>query len=211
MLFVRASNPFEWGRSRPLSQDQCEAGDPLADDRDDIDVAAALRTGDLDVAIVRSPFTGKGVTSEIAIREPFVAVVPSDHDLAKRSEVSLADLADERFVMFSRQSAPALHDVVVGMCIGAGFSPQVIQEGGSWGSVVGLVAGGMGVTIAPASAAMLCPTEANPLTIADAHPHAELALACRTGRAGARVEVARAAVAAAWNGCVAACNIGTER
>lgn len=49
------------------------------DDRGDIDVAAALRTGDLDVAIVRGPFAATGVTTEIALREPFVAVVPFDH------------------------------------------------------------------------------------------------------------------------------------
>lgn len=181
------------------------------DDRDDIDVAAALRTGDLDVAVVRGPFAAKDVTSDIVLREPFVAVVSSDHDLANRSEVSLADLADELFVMFPRRSAPALHDAVVGMCIGAGFSLQVVQEAGSWGSVVGLVAGGMGVTIAPASAAMLCPNEARPLTIADTHPRAELALAYCTDKAGACVDLARAAMAAAWNGCVAASTRGAER
>lgn len=181
------------------------------DDRDDIDVAAALRTGDLDVAVVRGPFAAKGVTSEIVLREPFVAVVSSDHDLANQSEISLADLANERFVMFPRRSAPTLHDAVIGMCIGAGFSPQVVQEAGSWGSVLGLVAGGMGVTIAPASAAMLRLSEARPLAFVDAHSHAELALAFFAGRAGACVDLVRAAVAAAWNGCVVAPIIGTER
>ena len=174
------------------------------DDRDGVDMAAALRTGDLDAAIVRGPFAAKGVASETVLREPFVAVVPFDHALAKRSEIALADLADEPFVLFPRRTAPDLHDAVVGMCVGAGFSPRVVQEAGGWGSVVGLVAGGAGVTIAPASAATLRPDGACPVAIADPHPHAELVLAYRPDRAGARVDLARAAVTAAPNGRVGA-------
>jgi DNA-binding transcriptional LysR family regulator len=62
------------------------------------------------------------------------------------------------------------------MCLDAGFSPDVVQEAGSWSSVVSLVEAGLGITISPASARALCPTGVTFRDLDGAHGEAELIL-----------------------------------
>jgi DNA-binding transcriptional LysR family regulator len=57
--------------------------------------AAALRNGSADVAVLRTPFDGRGVDSERLVVEPRVAVLPADHPLAGRRRLRRADLAGE--------------------------------------------------------------------------------------------------------------------
>lgn len=128
------------------------------DDRDGADVAAAVRSGALDVAIVRAPFAATGVVVECVHSEHLIAVLPASHPLAGRPELKPSDLADTPFILFPRAAAPGLYDTIVGVCIDAGFSPDIVQEAHTWLSVVGLVDSGLGVTIAPASAARICPS-----------------------------------------------------
>ncbi len=51
-----------------------------------------LRGGEADVALVHAPFDGTGLDSETLAVEPRVAVLASDHPLAARDRVELADL-----------------------------------------------------------------------------------------------------------------------
>jgi DNA-binding transcriptional LysR family regulator len=56
--------------------------------------AAALRDGRADVALLPTPFDGRGLDSEPLHSEPRVAVLAAADPLAARPELSLADLAD---------------------------------------------------------------------------------------------------------------------
>lgn len=127
------------------------------DDRDGLDAKAAIRKGEVDIAIVRSPFEAPDLTIENIYEEPFVAVLPVDHRLANRKSVSPADLAGNSFVLFPRDASTSLHDTIIGICINAGFSPQISQEANAWLSIMGLVESGIGITIAPRSAQVICP------------------------------------------------------
>ncbi|MEU3660573.1 LysR family transcriptional regulator [Streptomyces sp. NPDC032940] len=51
-----------------------------------------LRDGEADVALVHAPFDGTGLDSETLVVEPRVAVLASDHPLAARDRLELADL-----------------------------------------------------------------------------------------------------------------------
>ncbi len=61
--------------------------------------------------------------------------------------MALSELAEEDFVLAPRTSGPAVYDRIVGLCRGAGFSPNVAQESAELQTVAGLVAAGMGVAL----------------------------------------------------------------
>jgi DNA-binding transcriptional LysR family regulator len=147
------------------------------DDRETLNVGVALATGELDLAIVRAPFQHEGVSVERLLRERFMLALPSRHPRARRKVVPLSSLSGEPFVLFPRQSAPGLHDTVTSMCLAAGFSPRIVQEANSWPSVIGMVAAGLGLTIAPSSAQALRPRGVVFRALSGAPGHAELVIA----------------------------------
>lgn len=151
------------------------------DDRDGIDIASAIRTGALDAAIVRGPFRAPDVTVEPLCRDGLVAVLSASHPLAGHDELAIDDLAHDHFILFPRNGAPELYDTIIGLCAHAGFSPAVVQEAGAWLSVVGLVEGGLGITIAPAMAARACPQGVATIPLTDTFASTELLVAYRTG------------------------------
>ncbi|WNZ63914.1 LysR family transcriptional regulator [Myxococcus sp. MxC21-1] len=147
------------------------------DDSETLDVGAALASGELDIAIIRAPFRHEGLTVERLLRERFVLALPARHPRARQQVVALSSLANEPFVLFPRHSAPGLHDLVTSMCLGAGFSPNILQEASSWPSVVGMVEAGLGLTIAPASSQALCPKGVVFRPLSGAPGYAELVVA----------------------------------
>ncbi|MEP9350766.1 LysR substrate-binding domain-containing protein [Xanthobacter sp. KR7-225] len=114
----------------------------------------AIRTGVADVGFMRWPGI---VVPDLAFarvaREAVIVALPEDHPLAKGTRVALADLALDDFVATPRAEGPGLHDQLIGLCRSAGFSPRIVQEARQMQTVVGLVAGGLGVALVPASLA----------------------------------------------------------
>ncbi|MBY5832398.1 LysR family transcriptional regulator [Rhizobium ruizarguesonis] len=111
-----------------------------------------LERGELDAAFMRP-----GLDDPAGIRlrrlpdEPMVIALPASHPLARRSELPLAALADEPFILFPRLVGLSLYDDVVLACRKAGFELTVAQEAPQISSVVNLVAADLGVSIVPAS------------------------------------------------------------
>ena len=85
---------------------------------------------------------------EHAFVEPFVAVVPGRHPLARLRTIPIARLRDEPFVFFPRTAGSYAWENAIKLC---GFHPNVVQEAPQWLTVVRLVGAGLGVTIAPSS------------------------------------------------------------
>lgn len=110
-----------------------------------------LRTGEIDVGFLRPPVPGRGINTEILMREKLALILANDHPLAGRSELKLADMARERFVLFPRPLGPGLFDSIIVACRKAGFSPEIDQIGESMLTILGLVAAGQGVSLVPAS------------------------------------------------------------
>lgn len=80
--------------------------------------------------------------------EELFVFVPADHRFAKRSEIDLAELAEDPFVALYPQYG--LRSDLDRLCHDAGFHPNVVYEGEEVSTLCGLVAAGLGVTIAPA-------------------------------------------------------------
>jgi DNA-binding transcriptional LysR family regulator len=104
-----------------------------------------LREGRLDAGLSRPPLVDD-LESEIVLREPVAAVLPEGHPLAGRDELTLADLADEPWVLTPRTSWPPWHRKYDEDFARAGYRPRVVQRGTSPQNLLALVAAGVGVT-----------------------------------------------------------------
>jgi len=110
----------------------------------------ALTRGTLDFAFVRPPFPlDPEVQFDILAEEQMMAAVPLDHRLAAKTQIVLADLSEERFVLYPRAVRPGLSDSVVAACQKSGFEPMVVQETPQLSSTINLIAAGMGISVVP--------------------------------------------------------------
>jgi DNA-binding transcriptional LysR family regulator len=134
---------------------------------------AALRARTIDVALALCPEV-IGELSYVTVRsEPVVALVSSSHRLASERAAELAAFAEDAFLLFPRDLAPRLHDVMVGLCRAAGFEPEQRTESfhtrwtiGAWEPhTVGLVprsvsrdlpAGVVAIALTPSEALETC-------------------------------------------------------
>lgn len=115
---------------------------------------AALRENRTDIGIVVLPVVdGAGLSVELIRRGTLAAALPDGHSLAEAPALSLADLADEPWILFPGRYGPGLHGRIMTACAAAGFAPQIVQEAVQMETIVSLVAGGIGVALVPSSLA----------------------------------------------------------
>lgn len=138
---------------------------------------AALRSGHIDIGLIRPPISEPTLTTRVISRDPLVAALPAGHPLAKRRRLPLAALADEPFVLYTRASGPSVQDAIIGHCIAAGFSPRIIQEAADVQTIVSLVAAGLGVSLLIAPTPPTAERAVAYRPISDDLPAWELALA----------------------------------
>lgn len=113
-----------------------------------------LTSGTLDVGIVRPPSEcPDGLTLRVLLEEPYVAVLPREHRLARLRTLRLTQLAHEPFVLIARGVVSTVHDQILQACHDAGFTPDVVREAGHIHAVAGLVGAGCGVSVLAASVA----------------------------------------------------------
>lgn len=120
------------------------------------DLVAGVRHGRLDAGITRPPLLDDSeLVAETILTEPVAAVVPSDHPLATRRSLRLAELARERWVLTERSTWPPWHDKYDTDFHQAGIEPNVVQRGTNIQNLLALVAANVGVTRLPLSARTL--------------------------------------------------------
>lgn len=121
-----------------------------------VELENAFDRGAIDIAITRalSLERSKNFQSRVLLRDPLVAAFPVSRQL-KNDKIRLANLANERFILFHRKGAPGVFDTIVGACRAQGFSPQVENEPNSMQTILSLVEAEEGVAIVPASTSNL--------------------------------------------------------
>jgi DNA-binding transcriptional LysR family regulator len=123
-----------------------------------VELDQACDRGEIDLAITRplSLERSKSRQSRVLLRDPLVAVLPRSRKLqVKNKKIRLAELANERFILFHRKGAPVVFDTIVGACRSHGFSPRVENEPNSMQTILSLVEAEEGVAIVPASTSNL--------------------------------------------------------
>ncbi|MFF8847837.1 LysR family transcriptional regulator [Streptomyces sp. NPDC015127] len=117
----------------------------------ELGIRAVIR-GDLDLAVVldwsnkRLPVPGGLSQAQLLDDVPDVAM-PAGHPLADREEVDLEEFADDEWV--SWPAGEFCHDWLVFTLRSKGFEPKIAHQAGEHHTQLALIAGGLGVCVAP--------------------------------------------------------------
>jgi DNA-binding transcriptional LysR family regulator len=145
---------------------------------------AALRYGTIDAGLLREPPAASDLSSTVLEHEPLLAALPAGHPLCRRARLSVADLADEPWVLFPRDEGPAFHARIDGLCRAAGFAPRVEQEATYMATIANLVAAGLGVSLVPAAMRDTAPSGLELRPVRERDANVPLVLAWRTQGGG---------------------------
>lgn len=115
-----------------------------------IDQVGALQAGKIDLGLMHTMAPPLGMSAQTIAAEPFIACIPAGHPLASQAKISIAQLANERLILFSEAVSPDYFRVIRSMCQKAGFDPELRHEVRHWLSVLSLVSTGQGVSLVPA-------------------------------------------------------------
>lgn len=135
------------------------------------EIIAALHDSASDVGFIHQarPLNDGALEVETVFREPLVAALPTEHRLAGSTSIKLADLADDDFVLNQGDPRGGLRSTIVELCRSAGFTPRVRQDAWLQQTTLGLVAAGLGSTLAPRSASFAGRLGVSYLPLRDCH------------------------------------------
>ena len=74
------------------------------------DLAHRLMSADLDVALITQPERNAKLTMTKLAETPLHIVLPREHSLASKSAIKLADLRDERWIIYQQRTYPLLYE-----------------------------------------------------------------------------------------------------
>ncbi|XZG71825.1 LysR substrate-binding domain-containing protein [Chitinibacteraceae bacterium HSL-7] len=119
-------------------------------------LAEMLKQGEIDVAIVAEPFHEPGLVTRPLYDEPFVVAAPKGHPWEALEQIDAGQLADENVLLLSPGNC--FRDQVLQTCpdlnresVPTGSSLQRTLQGSSLTTIRHMVAGGIGVTVLPAT------------------------------------------------------------
>lgn len=108
-----------------------------------------LRTGRLDLALIRPPTTASEFPFEVLREERLVALLPASHPLAARRVLSVRDLSDEAMIIPAKRARPYAYDLVMAYFASAGLVPRILQETTEKPAMLAMVASGMASALVP--------------------------------------------------------------
>jgi DNA-binding transcriptional LysR family regulator len=113
-----------------------------------------LLLDEFDVGLIRPAASHPipaGLSAFPVVQDRLLLVLPADHALTRwKGRVPLKALEGERFVLRQRGTGAGFYEQVLQICARAGFAPNVVQEATEPPTILGMVAAGVGITIAPA-------------------------------------------------------------
>ncbi|WP_449544052.1 LysR substrate-binding domain-containing protein [Lelliottia nimipressuralis] len=113
---------------------------------------AALRDGTLDIGVLIPPLEKADDIEQINFDSDRLCIaIPKDHPFSNRSDLTLADLAGESFILWPMPEGRSFHLQVIRLCAKAGFVPMITQEAHGMHAVLSLVSVGGGVSVVPES------------------------------------------------------------
>jgi LysR family hydrogen peroxide-inducible transcriptional activator len=116
-------------------------------------LAESLKNGEVDVILIALPFEEPGVVTRALYDEPFLVAVPKGHPWEGRKRITSEELTKESLLLLGE--GHCFRDQVLEICHTvrsrerSGLARTV--EGGSLETIRQMVAGGVGVTVLPAT------------------------------------------------------------
>ncbi|WP_329537597.1 LysR substrate-binding domain-containing protein (plasmid) [Streptomyces sp. NBC_01450] len=111
-----------------------------------------LLAGRLDAAFVRPPLDGEGLECRHIAREELLVAVPADHPLARERRVTRGRIAAEPVILWPRENAPGMHDLITRQLWPDG-GPRIVREEPDDEQLLLSVAAGTGIAPVPAGRA----------------------------------------------------------
>lgn len=112
----------------------------------------ALINRTIDVAFGPNMIVPKELNARTIYVENFVIILPQNHHLDVTNFESLAQLADENFILPPRNESSGYVESLEALCQSYGFIPKVAYQSGNSNTVLRLVEAGLGISIEPKSA-----------------------------------------------------------
>ncbi len=109
-----------------------------------------LVSGSIEAGFMAFPVNHLGMVSEVLFQESFLLAVPAKHALARKREISIADLADE--TLFLLEDGHCLKDQVLEVCNQSGARGHTHFRGSSLETLRQMINAGTGATLMPALA-----------------------------------------------------------
>jgi DNA-binding transcriptional LysR family regulator len=135
----------------------------------------APRKGDADICFVN------------LLSDPFVVAMARTHSLSKRSSLKLADLRNEIFISYPKQSGIAIYEQVTALFAARGFAPNVVQEVQETTTLIGLAATGFGIAVVPSGLTSIRVPNIVYRRLSDPDASSEIHLAYREGESSATI------------------------
>ena len=117
-----------------------------------------LRSGHIDVGIVRDELPAEGFTATALYSEELMVCIPEDHPLAKQSMVQPSELVGEPLITYPRRLMPGFSRKWTEVLGHDADQMNVVREVIHHETALGFVAGGWGVSILPESVRFLLPS-----------------------------------------------------
>ena len=120
-------------------------------------LVAGRHAGTLDIAFLRpGDAAGNDLRLRMLLEEALLVALPTGHPATAREAVDLSVLKEDDLILFSREVAPNLYDLILDACRAAAIEPGVDQSSLQCSSIINFVAAGLGMSIVPASMGVLC-------------------------------------------------------
>lgn len=116
-----------------------------------VEAMTAVRSGRLELAIVRAPVDTQGLEDYRIVCEPLVAALPARHPLARKPSLSLADFQGQPFIMYRPGQGGYYYEMLSYAFHAAGVAPHPVQQVQQTHTILALVSRGIGLALLPQS------------------------------------------------------------
>lgn len=109
----------------------------------------ALKEGEIDIGFGRLCLQDPSVSRIVLRKEPLVLAVPCNHRFMGKEEISLAQIVNEKIILYPQKPRPSFADQVLELFKFIGLQPEKLYEARELHIALGLVAAGEGVALVP--------------------------------------------------------------
>jgi LysR family hydrogen peroxide-inducible transcriptional activator len=107
----------------------------------------AVISGELDLAVMALPFEDERLALEELWTEPLLLALPRGHRLARKKEVSMEEMREERFLLLTEMHC--LGEQVLSYCRAHECQPRIACRSAQIATMQALIEQGLGITLLP--------------------------------------------------------------
>ncbi|MEW9701658.1 LysR family transcriptional regulator [Paenibacillus sp. SI8] len=109
--------------------------------------------GTIDVGVMLAPIQQELFDSYSLFEDQLKVIMHPSHRLVNQEKIELAELANERFILFN--SDFALHGRIIAACRSVGFEPHIVYESSQWDFIGEMVGAELGIAMLPSTICQL--------------------------------------------------------